>query len=85
MGGGLPTAWLVTVLTAVLNGLLNWVYSQRLLPEMAVPGICRAQMGPMLKFGLGMITSGIVALILINAEKLLLAAYATRRRWRTTR
>ena len=77
LGGGLLGAVVVTVATALLNMLLNGVVSAAMLPQLWRPAFQSALLGPMVKFGLGMIATSVVSLTLINFEKLILTRHAT--------
>lgn len=77
LGGGLVQAVIVVASMSGLMLVAHGVISQRLLPPMMRPRIRLAFIRPLTRFGVGLVFSSVAALILVNAEKLLLTRFAS--------
>jgi O-antigen/teichoic acid export membrane protein len=77
LGEGLLAAVGVTVAAATLNALLHAGASLRLLPELRRVQVERGLLAPLARFGFGMIASTVLSVVLISAEKLVLARYGS--------
>lgn len=73
LGGGLVAAVSVTAGAAVITALAHLVVSGQLLPRLFKPRISSALIKPLMKFGSGLVVSSLASIVLIHAEKLLLA------------
>jgi O-antigen/teichoic acid export membrane protein len=69
-GGGIVGATAAGLVVAVLTLGVHFAISRRLLIELAKPKFNPALIRPMLKFGLGLMISGVAAVFLANFEKL---------------
>ncbi len=72
-GGGIVGAvsWAFIVATATLG--IVFFFSGRLLPQLFKPAFDRELLGPLLKFGGGLVVASIAVMLLVNFEKLALA------------
>src|SRR5262249_19261716 len=73
LGWGLISVVGAMVGVRVASLLANAIISQRLLPNLLPPRIDLALIKPLLRFGGGLVASALAGMILVNAEKLLLA------------
>lgn len=73
LGGGLEHAIGVSLVVTAANLVVTVAVSARLLPELRRPAIARDLLRPLLTFGGGMVAAWIMALVLVNFEKLMVA------------
>ena len=72
LGGGLLGAVLVMVGASITTAVLHGVSGLVLLPQLRRVQFRRDLLRPMLRFGSGMVAAGVVAMFLLNMERLLL-------------
>lgn len=72
LGGGIAGAAVLGLVAAVLMLAAHWAVSARLLPGMLRLATDRKLVRPLLRFGFGLLVSGIAAVLLGNVEKLAL-------------
>jgi O-antigen/teichoic acid export membrane protein len=77
LGGGLIGAVAVIAGVNVSIAVIFAIVSLRLLPELSKPQIHRPLLMPLLRFGGAIVTTSMAALLLTNAEKVLLTRYAS--------
>jgi O-antigen/teichoic acid export membrane protein len=76
-GGKLVAAATVMAAVAIVSMLIQAAVSLRLLPQLKRPQIDRARVGPLVRFGGAVVVTSLVGVLLLNAEKLLLARFAS--------
>jgi O-antigen/teichoic acid export membrane protein len=77
LGGRLVSIVLLASSASILAALLHIVVSRRFLPALLRPKIKSDLIGPLARFGSGVVVSCSVVLILVNAEKILIARFAS--------
>lgn len=77
LGGGLIGAVAVVAAVNVLVAIVFALVSVRLLPRLVKPQLSRELLKPLLRFGGAVVVTSLAAIILVSAEKVLLARYAS--------
>jgi len=75
LGGGLVSITLIVTLVSVITALIHAAASKQLLSRLLRPQINLALVRPLARFGAGVIISYLVVMVLINAEKILIARF----------
>jgi O-antigen/teichoic acid export membrane protein len=77
LGGGLVGAVAVITGSAIVAVLIQAATSASLLPQLLRPRISRSLMRPLTSFGGSLVISSLAAMVLVNAEKILLTRFSS--------
>lgn len=77
LGGGLIGAVAIVAGVNVLIAIVFALVSLRLLPRLVRPQISSVLLKPLLRFGSALVVTSLAGIVLVNAEKVLLARYAS--------